>query len=327
MEIDISDKVNRLLKCAAAFVALLALLAGAAAWWWQDSRAYLTFSNARVAGALVKVQAKVSGKLVELSVADGARVEAGQTLAKLEAESSPEALKALESAAAEAQRRYEELETRPVQTAVAPGADVGAAEAAADKARRQRERMDKLFVIGAVSAVEHRRAAEADEAAQAALSAARRAQRPAETPADRSAILQAAQIQLQRAQKALEAAKHPQPVEITSPVEGALYCEALEAGMRVEAGQTLFHVGDLQSTWVEILVDERQREALQLGNFVEYMIEPLGKRAFQGTVYEIAETENNEDGALPKYTVRVSLPDDPDLTVRPGMQVRAKVAR
>ena len=325
MEVDISDKVNRLLKYGAAGIVLLALLAGAAAWWWQSSQAYLTFSNARIAGALVKVQTKVSGRLVELPLADGTRVEPGQILAKLEAEVSPEARKALESAAAEAQRRYAEIEARPAQIVAAAGADIGTAEAAADKARQQRERMDKLFAIGAVSAVERQRAAKADEAAQAALSAARR-ERPAETSADRSAVLQAAQAQLQRAQAALEAAKQPQLVQIAAPVEGTLYREALETGMRVEAGQTLFHVGDLQNTWVELFADEAQRENLQLGNFVEYTIEPFGSRTFQGTIYEIAETENNEEGALPKYTVRISLPDDPDLAVRPGMQVRAKVA-
>lgn len=327
MEVDISQKVNRLLRCGAAGVVALALLAAAGAWWWQSSQAYATFSNARIAGSLVKVQAKVSGRLVELPVADGARVEPGDTLAQLETEVSPQARKALEDAVAQAKRRCDEVQSRPAPFAPAAGADSGAAQAAADKARAHKERMDKLFAIGAISAVEQRRAVEADAAAQAALSAARRAQVPTQTSQDRNAILQVAQAQLERAQKALEAADQPQRVRISSPVEGVLYCEALEIGMRVEAGQTLFHVGDLQNTWVEILVDERQKEAFQLGAFVQYTIEPLGNRALQGTVYEIAATENNEEGLLPSFTVRVSLPADPDLTVRPGMPVHAKVAR
>ena len=98
--------------------------------------------------------------MTELLVNDGDKVEAGQVIAKMKVVVTPEQIEALQKAYDEAKVNYDTLEqqvkasmvvSQPVVTSSSTG-NVAAAQARLDAAAANKQKMDKLYSIGAVSA-------------------------------------------------------------------------------------------------------------------------------------------------------------------------------
>lgn len=75
------------------FIAVLVLmiltLAGISIYYWYNNAYYVSTEDARVDADLVKVSPRVSGKIVEINVESGDRVEKGRVLARLDDLSLP----------------------------------------------------------------------------------------------------------------------------------------------------------------------------------------------------------------------------------------------
>lgn len=75
------------------FIAVLVLmiltLAGISIYYWYNNACYVSTEDARVDADLVKVSPRVSGKIVEINVESGDRVEKGRVLARLDDLSLP----------------------------------------------------------------------------------------------------------------------------------------------------------------------------------------------------------------------------------------------
>ncbi len=84
MEVDITEKVKRVLKFGPLALVALAILCALGVWAYQHSQKGLTVYDAKVASTMVGVKAKADGTITELVVHDGDRVEAGDVIALLD---------------------------------------------------------------------------------------------------------------------------------------------------------------------------------------------------------------------------------------------------
>lgn len=341
MEIDISKKVNRIIQYGMVGILLITVICSGGIWWWQQQQGYLLIHDASVRGMGVNASVKVAGKITEILVNDGDSVEAGKELAKIKINVSPEQIKQLEQAVESAKLRYNDLLTRPAETMTTAApvgesgqGDVAAAKIALDKAAANKERMDKLFEIGAVSAVQRNNAANAYQAAEEAFNAA--SQTPSRTSVqvnntqDTGQLLKLAKFQVEQAEMALAACtQSEQSTVVIAPVDGIVHYTEMKVGDSIEPGQPIFTVGDASNLWVEVQVDEKQIDKLKLGQFVNYSIEEYPNEIFKGTVFEIANQESNEESQKNEkkqgLPVKVSLPIDTDFTFKAGMKVNIKI--
>lgn len=341
MEIDISEKVNRAIQIGLIAIFLLTALASAGVWWWQKDSAYMLLGNATVMGDMVNASVKASGTVTEILVHEGDEVKAGDVVAKLQVKSSPEQIKQLEDALEKAKARLQEiLANSRIPAASAErriGGDTAAAQAALDRAAKDKEKMDGLFAIGAVSAVQQRQATAAYQAALSDLQAARQAaSKTAQAGGgeDNGGLLRIAELQVKQAELALSSSKKAlQAAEITAPVDGTVSLTEVKAGDAVEAGQIILRVGDANTLWIEALVRPDRIGRIRLGQFVEYTIDGYPGKALKGTVFEITESAEEpaaaSEGEKPRkdgIPVKISLPANPDAAIKPGMRVQIKVS-
>ena len=196
--------------------------------------------------------AQNDGTLTELLVNDGDKVEAGQVIAKMKVVVTPEQIEALQKAYDEAKVNYDNLEqqvkasmvvSQPVVTSSSTG-NVAAAQARLDAAAANKQKMDKLYSIGAVSATQYAEAQSEYAAAQSALVAAstpqvveQQANVSSAPSKELSEALATAQIQLNQAKAALDQAQSDDNfADITAPVSGIIYLTDFKQGDELKQG-------------------------------------------------------------------------------------------
>lgn len=259
-------------------------------------QSFATASGEIVAARYADLGSSVMGRLVELRVKEGDRVEVGQVLARIDpaqAASAAEAVaalaRALESDLAAARAREAEA-ARVVARArnlheqgIAPQADLDTAEAAAETTR------------AAVAAAEKR----------------------------------AAQGRAQLAGARDSLAK----TEITAPLAGVVSRLAVREGEMVvigvqnQPGTILLTISDLSQIDAEVKVAEADVLRLAPGQRAYVSLEALGGREFEGKVVEIGASALPVVGsgaAAREFRVVVRL-DRPDPGLRPGLTCDVRV--
>ena len=341
MEVDISRKVNYFVKYGLVGLIAVALLCSAGIWYFQRQNNHMKLYDAQVTSTMVGARTKANGTIAEMDVEDGERVEAGAVLARIAVSVTEEQIQQLEQNLELARRNLAEVQKgQTVTTPVVSGNSGSNAAAQVELARAQSrmQRMNELYDMGAVSAVKRDEAAAEYAAAQAAASAASVPSVTYQTTVQPSSpeVIRSAEIQVRQAEAALEAAKKDsQATEILAPVAGTVYCTDLKEGSEVKAGQTIMNIGDAGNIWLEVRVTPQQKEKIRLGQFVTYDIEG---HALQGTVLEIEddaeaaeESQESTEGSAPmandgKSTVKISLPAEVPLDIKPGMKTVVQVA-
>lgn len=316
MEVDITEKVKRVLKFGPLALVALAILCALGVWAYQHSQKGLTVYDAKVASTMVGVKAKADGTITELVVQDGDRVEAGDVIARVQVKITDEQIAQLAQNAELAKQNLAQVQrgqtvTVPQSAAPAPmpvPQSSGNSQAVAN-ARARLNRMNELYEMGAISAVKRDQAAADLAAAEAAATPAPAVSAPAATryqtmtqPANPEAVKQA-ELAVKQAQAALENAKQDsQATEIVAPVSGTVYLgDDIQEGADLKAGATVASIGDASNIWVEARLSPNQKGKIRLGQFVSYTIE--GKK-YQGTVLDIvdpadAQPDTAASGSLP----------------------------
>lgn len=316
MEVDITEKVKRVLKFGPLALVALAILCALGVWAYQHSQKGLTVYDAKVASTMVGVKAKADGTITELVVQDGDHVEAGDVIAHVQAKVTDEDIAQLEQNAALAKQSLEQVQkgqtiTMPQASAVpvptpAPVQSSGNSQAVAN-ARARLNRMNELFEMGAVSAKQRDQAAADLEAAEASASTPApvvSAPTPSVAPrtmtqAPNPEAVKQAELAVKQAEAALENAKQDaQTTDIVAPVAGTVYyAENAQEGSDLKAGDNVASIGDDADIWVEAKLSPNQKSSIRLGQFVSYTIDG---RKYQGTVIDIkdpADTANMMDSA------------------------------
>ena len=400
MEVDITEKVKKVLKFGPVALIVIAILCAGGVWAYQHSQKGLTVYDAKVASTMVGVKAKADGTITELVVQDGDHVEAGDVIAHVQAKVTDEDIAQLEQNAALAKQSLAQVQkgqtiTVPQASAApvpapAPVQSSGNSQAVAN-ARARLNRMNELFQMGAVSAKQRDQAAADLAEAESAATPAPAVSAPAPavvprtmTQAPNPEVLKQAELAVKQAEAALENAKQDaQTTDIVAPVAGTVYySDDTQEGTELKAGQTIASIGDDADVWVEAKLSPNQKGSIRLGQFVSYTID--GKK-YQGTVTDIkdpadtaSQTESSDnaspgtqdatvggtnastasqDGASSdasssagsssgtaaqksaptategsaddddgRITVRISLPKDDAVALRPGMEAVVKFA-
>lgn len=327
-------------------------LAGGGWWWWQSTR-YVNTDDARIAGTMVSVSAKLPGRVTEVLVKEGDMVKKGQLLARIDTREVAAQKAQADATLNAAKAKYDETinGTRPeeIRQAAATSAQ---ARAGADQARAaylnaesNSLRMKKLYDEGAISASQWDNAATARDVAREGLEGAEKAALAAQEKLNlllagsRDEAVAAAAAQVKLAEGVMQAVNVSEENSfVFAPVDGYISLKAVNPGEIVASGQSLFALADLKDVWVNARIEETKISRIKVGCEVDYTVDGYPGREFRGKVYDIGTATSstfalipteNASGNFTKVTqripIKISLPEDSGLIFRPGMSVLVKI--
>jgi HlyD family secretion protein len=304
-----------------------------------------TSGSTTVEGTATVVASKIAGRLVELGVREGDRVQAGQVVGGLECSDQQAALGAAQArlAAARAQREAANAAVAQAQrSAGVADAQIGVARAqeqvlAVDQARADKDlgRTTRLHEAGAVSdslyddeasraenLLRQRSLAVATErTAQASSAASQAAIRTAALEvAAADAQIEAARSDVTRAQLASDECR------LTAPRDGFVTERFHEPGAVLPAGAPVLTVLDLSTVKAIFFVPDAELGRVAVGAPAELRVDAYPGRVFSGRVRRIAseaeftprDVQTREDRDRLVYAVEIEVANG-DGALRAGM--------
>lgn len=214
----------------------------------------------------LRVAAKITARLAELQVREGAKVEAGQALFRLdspEVEAKYQQAKALVDAAqAQADKASEGARSETIRAAKA---NWERAKSASDLARTTANRLQRLHDEGVISR-QQRDEAMAQAAAAESLTQAAKAQYDEANTGARKEDKDAANAQLRQAEAALAEVNAAREETLgIAPAAGEVSKRLADVGELVPAGYPVFMVVDIHNMWVSFFVREDQFGDVKIG--------------------------------------------------------------
>jgi HlyD family secretion protein len=295
----------------------------------------------------VRLAPEVGGRIVEVAVREGDRIEAGALVARLDDTDAALSMKRAEAerdqAAAQlrllqAGSRGEDIRQTRAQLDSAQ-ADTTAAEAELQSARTDLARFEGLLASNAGSRKQRDDAATRVAVAEARVRAAReRATAAAEALARVRAGARPEEIAGARARvAAVEAqiatlAESRADATVKSPVSGYVTAKLADAGEMIGRGMPIVVVTDLDRAWANVYVDEPLVPRLKLGQKI-VLVTDAGQR-LDGTVTFISpkaeftprNVQTAEERTKLVYRIKVTT-DNRDGILKPGMPVEAELPR
>ena len=293
----------------------------------------------------VQIAPEVGGRILELRVAEGDRVNKGDLIARLDTRDTELALARARADRAQADAqlrlllagsRLEDIRQAQAQ-ATAARADVSAAEADLANAGADLDRYEALLRANAGSRkarddaqmrrdVAEQKVRAADERARASEETAARVKagaRPQEIQAAR-ARLAAVDAQIATSEKALADAT------VTSPVAGVITEKLVNVGELVAPRIPLVVITDQDHAWGEVFVDEPIVPRVKLGQPATVVTDAgqriPGKLTFISPRAEFTprNVQTAEERSRLVYRVKVGV-DNTNGVLKPGMPVEAEI--
>lgn len=262
--------------------------------------------SARVATlSRVDVGSTLTARVREVLVNEGAPVEVGDVLVRLESEELKAALAQAEANERQAQARLSGLRSTG---RLAVQASVTQAESVLVAARAELQRTQDLVSRGFLSQSRLDEARRAVDVAQAQVSAAR-AQRDAN--ADSGTDVAQAQAQLALASAARRSAQvRLKETDISAPAKGKVLSRSVEPGQIVQPGRALLTLALSGPLQLVAQVDERYLEQLAPGQPAQVLADAYPAQAFQARVLSIAPVVDSQRGAIEvKFSLPAAAPD------------------
>ncbi len=287
-------------------------------------RSFVTASGEILAERYADVGSSVMGRVVELPVAEGQEVSAGDLLARIdpvqarsELEAAEAAIRALE---AEAQSASEQI--------LLARADLELAQAQARESAANLVRIQALFDQDLISPSELDSARSMAESRVAQVSSARAGAARAEG-AREAALRRVSQARAQadRARDLL------QKTSIESPISGVVSRlqvregEMVVIGIQNQPGTVLMTVSDLSELNAEVKVAEADVLRVAVGQEATVTLEALPGKSFRGRVTEVGASALPQLGAgaaAREFRVEIRLVD-PEAGMRPGLTCDAEI--
>jgi membrane fusion protein (multidrug efflux system) len=303
-------------------LALLALLAGGVRkliW----ARSHVATDNAQVDGHIVPLLPKVGGFVLEIRVEENQPVSAGDTLVTLD---DRDYRARLQQAEADLAMALATVSSR--QRVGQADAAVRQAQANAEKAHADLDRITPLAAQGIVSRQQLDAAQTAVRGADAALAAAQAALLGADA--------RVASARAVRDQAALQLSY----TRVLAPLGGVVSKKAVELGQLVQPGQPLMSVVPLDDVWVTANLKETETADVTVGDAVEFTADAYPGRRFQGHVESVSPATGARFSLLPpdnatgnftkvvqRVPVRIRLArlNDSAHPLRPGMSVNVTI--
>jgi HlyD family secretion protein len=301
-----------------------------ALWWWkkvEERREQAIRGSGLIEVTEVDVAFEVPGTIAERFVDEGALLDRGEPIARLDDREYRLQVERWQAAKAAAEARYELLKRGP------RGQEVDQALAALESAQaefevRQRDlaRIEELFRRGVVSQAELDRARGAFTAAQSGRDSAR-ARLDMLKEGFRTEEIEQGRAQLREAEKALALAElNLARCQLFAPIAGRVLSKNREVGEVVAPGTPVVTMGDLARPWLNVYVSERDLGKLRLGMEAQVYVDAYPGRPFPARVSYIADkseftpknVQTQEERAKLVYRVKVEL-SNPDGVLKPGM--------
>lgn len=308
-------------------------------------------SSAVIEGTEADVVARISARIVAISVDEGARVRAGQLLVQLDCREQQASLQAAQAqlAAADGQAAAAQAEVVGAlaasqaarATASASGAQSRAVSASRAESTRQAARIGALQGEGGATAMELDRVstrvseldaqlaalqAQQQAARGQAAAAAARAQAVRKQAEAALAAVGAARANVQRAQTLVE------ECELRAPIDGLVQTRAFEPGELALPGSRILTLVRLDPVEAVFFVPNRELAAAAAGKRVTVRADAYPGQVFAGTIRRVAaqaeftprNVQTREDRDRLVYAVTAELPNASE-RLRPGMPVEVTI--
>jgi HlyD family secretion protein len=251
----------------------------------------------------VELGAQVTGTVVQVPVAAGQKVSAGQLLVQLQDAEATALERQARLAVGQAQGRLRQL--RELQAPVAEQA-LRQARATLDTARATHSRNEDLFRQGFIGEAALEESRKALELASAQRVSARHQWETAQPAGSDYAMAEAA---LAQAEAALEAAQaRRRYTRIVAPRDGVLIDRDVEVGDVVQPGKTLMVLSPEGPPQIVVDIDERHLPVLALGQAALASADAAPNQRFQARLAYINPGVNAQTGAV---QVKLDVPEAP----------------
>lgn len=315
------------LAAALAVIALVAVLTHGFGLWAKSRGGALTlYGNVDI--RQVDLGFRVAGRIAEIPPEEGARVKAGEVLARLDRAPLADRLAAAEAqvAAARAELAKRIAGPRPQEIAAA-AADLAQRRAVLEGARLDYERRKPLAPSGAVSQALLDQTEAGYRSAEAAVHAAEQAL-SLQKAGTRREDIDAARAQLAAAIAQRDAARTDlDDAVLVAPSDGVLLTRALEPGAIVAPGQTVFSLTIDRPMRLRAWVAEPDLGRVRPGMRVTLTTDG-GGRAYHGTIGYVSPTAEFTPKTVETRSLRTDLVyrlrvivTDPDEGLRQGQPV------
>ncbi len=281
----------------------------------------------------VQIGFRVNGRIAEVLVDEGDRVEAGAVLAQLDPSSldNERAAAAAELAMRQADLNRLEAGMRPaeIRRAEARVVEANASQRSAEETARRRETLLAQGAVSQQAATESRARAEETRArlrvAEAELRLARDGFRTEDVDAGRAAFA-AAEARLRNAETRFADAT------LTAPSAGVVLSRIREAGAIVQPGESVLSLALDRPLWVRAYVQGEDLARVAPGAEAEVWTDAAPDRRYRGQVGFVSptaeftprtvQTENLRSGLV--YQVRIIVAE-PDALLRQGMPASVRI--
>jgi HlyD family secretion protein len=260
----------------------------------------------------VQLTAQVAGRITQVAVREGRRVQPGDLLAQIDDREARAAVAEARAGVAQAQGRVEQL--REISAVVA-SEQLREAEANFGRAESEFVRVETLAKAGAVSARDVEEARRALDVAVAARAAAR-AQQQGATAQGADARVAASALHESEARLAAAEVRLAQTRVVASEA-GLILGRQVELGDIVRAGDPLFDLAAEGETEIVIEPDERNLAWLRVGQVGKASADAYPDQVFGAQITYIAPAVDRQRGSI---EVRLRVPEPP-ATLRPDMTV------
>jgi multidrug resistance efflux pump len=329
MQEQITNKF-KIMMIAGILTAIIAIGAGS---WWYYSSSRVSTDDARVKGTIVPVSSKLQGRIVEVLVENGAQVEPGMILAKLdssEIEAQLEQAKA-NLAAANAKLAAAQAGNRPQQVAQAGAGSKEAAASLAD-AQKNYERMQALYQQGAISEQQRDSTETALKVAKAKYESANQ-NYSLSSEGTRPEDIQYANAEVAQAQAVIKNLTAQLDNTVIKAAEsGIIDAKSAEIGQMAVPGMTMFNIVALNNVWVSANVEETYIGKIKNGDKVDVEVDAYPGVKFVGQVIALGSAAGSQFSLLPtenaagnftkvtqRFEVKVKVIPMENRVLKPGM--------
>lgn len=318
-------------------IIVLVVVAAAIAWWrWTTVK--LNSSTAIKGSGIVEVTEvdvafEVPGTIAERFVNEGAMLDRGEPIARLDDREYRLQVERAEAAKAAAKARYQLLLKGPRGQEVDQVlAAVVAAESDLDTQQHDLERIQKLFEQGVMSKADFDRATTARATALAARDRAR-AQLDMLKEGFRVEEVEEGNAHLREAEKALALAElNLSRCQLFAPLSGRVLSKNREAGETVPAGASVVTVGDLTRPWLNLYIGERDLGKVSLGMPAYVTVDSFPTEPFTGKITFISERaeftpkniQTQDERVKLVYRIKIEL-ENRNQALKPGMPADAVI--
>ncbi|TWH47295.1 HlyD family secretion protein [Sporomusa sp. KB1] len=281
----------------------------------------------------VGVGFKIPGHVTARLVNEGASIQKGQLVAQLETAELELAVAEAKSQLLAAQATLSELTNGSrSQDVAAAQAVVRRLEAVKQNAAAEKQRAERLFSMAAIAAQERDRAHTAFETANASYEEALQ-QLNLVIAGPRQEQLELAQARVQQAQDAVKLAEtRLSYAQISSPINGVVLSENIEAGEYVVAGTPLVTIGDIEHVWLKAYIKETDLGRVRLGQKVTVTTDTYPGKTYNGSISFISADaeftpktiQTTEERVKLVYRIKIII-DNSAQELKPGMPADAVI--